>query len=166
MAPHRRHSRNQREQQGLVLLTVLAFILVTTLAASSLVVSFTTQMQREKEEQLLFVGDQFRRAIASYYNTIPPGGTRSFPPSLEALANDQRFATPVQHIRRVYVDPMTGRADWTLVREGGGMVGIASQSAGRPIKKKGFAKDYEYLQDKEKYSDWVFSIRGAPSGSP
>lgn len=149
----------RRHQQGLVLLTVLVFILVTTLASSSLVVLYTTQMQREKEEQLLFVGSQFRRAIASYYNTVPPGGARALPQSLEVLLNDHRFPTPIQHLRRIYADPITGQPDWHLIRESGGIVGVSSQSTQQTIKRRGFAKGYEHLEDKEVYSDWTFSIR-------
>lgn len=143
----------------MVLLAVLLFILVTTLAASSMVVSYTTAVQRDREEQLLFVGDQFRRAIASYYNTVPPGGARSLPQSLDGLLDDQRFPKPIQHLRRLYPDPMTGSPDWQLVRENGGIVGIRSQSGRTTFKKTGFAKGYEHLEGKELYSEWVFSIR-------
>jgi len=146
------------QERGLVLLAILIFILTTTLAASALVVSYKTQTQREKEEQLLFIGAQFRKAIASYYNTVPPGGARALPQSLEALLNDHRFPTPIQHLRQIYVDPMTGQPNWDLIHDNAGIVGVRSRSTQKTIKKKGFAKGFEYLEDKELYSDWVFSI--------
>jgi type II secretory pathway pseudopilin PulG len=152
-------SNSTSDQRGVVLLTVLVFILVTTLAASSLIQMHQTQMQREREEQLLFVGDQFRKAIASYYNTIPPGGARGLPQSLEALLNDQRFPKPRQHLRRIYPDPMTGQADWQLIRESGGIVGVKSQSDHPTLKKRGFSKEYLNFEEKGFYSDWSFSIR-------
>ena len=151
-----------RHQQGLVLLTVLVFILVSTLASSSLVVVYKTQMQREKEDQLLFAGFQFRRAIGSYYNTVPPGGARALPQSLEVLLNDHRFPTPIQHLRRIYADPFTGQADWHLIRESGGIVGVRSQSSQPVLKKRGFGQGNAHLEDKELYSDWTFSIRQSP----
>lgn len=151
LSPHR--------QSGLVLLAVLVFILVTTLAASTLVVMVKTQSQRDREEQLLFVGDQFRKAIASYYNTIPSGGTRALPQSLEMLVSDERFPKPMHHLRRLYPDPITGRPDWHLIREPGGIIGISSRSPQSTIKKHGFAKGYENLEGRELYSDWGFSIR-------
>jgi type II secretory pathway pseudopilin PulG len=151
-----------RGEQGLVLLAILLFILVATLASSSLVVVYKTQMQREKEEQLLFAGKQFRKALASYYNTIPPGGARALPQSLEALVTDERFSKPMQHLRRIYADPMTGQPDWYLIRDDRGIIGIRSQSIQRPVKTAGFGKGYEYLENKEKYSDWTFSIEQRP----
>lgn len=150
------HTRGER---GVILLTMLVFILVTTLAASSLMVSHTTQLQREKEEQLLFAGAQFRRAITSYYNNVPPGGARTLPPSLEALLEDHRFPTPVQHLRRIYPDPMTSQADWDLIREDGGVVGVRSRSTREPLKKGGFGPGNEQLENKSRYADWTFAMR-------
>jgi type II secretory pathway pseudopilin PulG len=105
-----------RKQNGVVLLSILLFVLMTTMAAGAMVQMYQTQTQREKEEQLLFVGDQYRQAIASYYNTIPPGSARTLPSSLDALLSDERLPTPVQHLRRMYEDPMTGTKDWDLFR--------------------------------------------------
>lgn len=145
-------------QRGVVLLTVLVFVLIATLGASSLIQMHQTQTQRDKEEQLLFVGDQFRRAIASYYNTIPPGTGRSLPNSLDDLVNDDRFPSPIHHLRRMYPDPMTGKTDWQPVREGIGIVGVRSRSNHATIKKQGFSKDYRQFEGKDSYSDWTFAI--------
>lgn len=145
-------------QQGAVLLIVLLFVLVTTLGASSMVEMHQTQTQREKEEQLLFVGDQYRRAIASYYGVTPPGGARSLPKSIDDLLNDRRFPTPMQHLRQAYPDPMTGRVDWVLMRAGGGIAGVHSQSTREPIKKSGFGERYRLFEGKASYADWVFAV--------
>jgi type II secretory pathway pseudopilin PulG len=147
------------EQTGVVLLTVLLFVLMTTMAAGSMVQMYQTQTQREKEEQLLFVGDQYRRAIASYYNTIPPGSARTLPSSLEVLLNDQRFPTPVQHLRRMYEDPMTGTKDWGLVSQGGGIAGVYSPSDKSPFKTAGFAPMYKSFEGKTAYTDWKFVVK-------
>lgn len=149
---------SRKKQQGAVLLVVLLFVLVSTLGASSLVEIHQTQTRREKEEQLLFVGDQYRRAIASYYGMIPPGGSRALPRKIEDLLNDQRFTKPVQHLRRAYPDPMTGRVDWELIQSLGGFVGIRSRSTLEPLKKSGFIAHYQTFQNKLKYSDWSFAV--------
>lgn len=153
------------QQRGVVLLAVLVFVLISTLGASSLIQMHQTQTQRDKEEQLLFVGDQYRRAIASYYNTIPTGGARSLPKSLEDLVNDDRFPTPLHHLRRMYPDPMTGQADWQLIREGAGIRGIGSQSKETTLKKSGFSKEDKLFEAMDLYSDWKFVIPPQVNGS-
>lgn len=148
-----------RRQHGVVLVGALVFLLVTTLVASSMVVVHETARKREREEELLFVGMQYRRAIASYYNTIPPGGARRLPESLEVLLLDPRFPTPVVHLRRLYPDPMTGKTDWKLVQVQGGISGIRSRSEQSALKTTGFPQGLEHFKDKAMYSDWVFSVR-------
>lgn len=148
--------RKRAGQHGAVLLIVMLFVLVSALSASTLVQMYQTQTRREKEEQLLFVGDQYRRAIASYYGHIPPGGARSMPPSIDDLLNDQRFPTPIQHLRRAYPDPMTGKVDWTFVRDRGGIAGVRSSSTREPLKQAGFSERYRWFEGKTSYAEWVF----------
>ena len=150
--------RPRKSQHGVVLLTVLVFILLSALAASALVVRYDTDRRREKEAELLFAGAQYRKAIASYYGTIPPGRARSLPPTLEALVTDNRFPTPMHHLRRMYVDPMTGKADWDLIPGPGGFVGVRSRSDLAPVKQSGFGKPFESFENKAHYSEWTFVI--------
>ncbi len=154
-----RASKLRQQQGGLVLLAILLFILVATLAAGSMVQSYQTQTQREKEEQLLFVGDQYRRAINSYYNTFPPGSARALPSSLEVLLSDTRFPTPIAHLRKLYPDPMTGKVDWLLVMDQGGIAAVRSRSTLAPFKVRDFAETYKGFENKTSYEDWVFSVR-------
>ncbi len=144
-------------QRGAVLLMVLVFVLGMTLAAGTLVQSYQTETQREREEELLFVGDQYRRAIASYANTVAPGGARSLPQSLEDLLHDNRFPTPRRHLRRLYPDPMTGQADWVLVRSGTGIIGVHSRSERQPLKQSGFPQRYQFFERQPRYAGWVFA---------
>lgn len=149
-------------QRGAVLLVVMLFVLVSTLAASSLVQSYQTQARREKEEQLLFVGDQYRRAIASYYSVVPPGGARSLPQRIEDLLSDQRFPTAMQHLRKAYPDPMTGQADWVLVRGSGGIAGVHSRSTLEPYKQAGFEPRYQLFGGRKSYTEWMFVVSMVP----
>lgn len=143
----------------MVLLTILLFVLMTTLGAGTMVQMVQTQTQREKEEELLFIGDQYRRAIASYYNTMPPGAARALPSNLEALLSDERFSTPKQHLRRIYADPMTGTTEWGLVTNGGGISGVFSLSDRAPFKTSGFLPAYKEFEGKGSYSDWKFEVK-------
>lgn len=129
------------------------------MAAGSMVQLYQTQTRREKEEQLLFVGDQYRRAISSYFNSFPAGSARTLPQSIDALLNDTRFPTPKQHLRRLYLDPMTGQADWQLVSGGGGVIGVRSRSTLAPFKVSDFAQPYQSFEGKTSYADWVFAVK-------
>ena len=120
-----------------------------------------TVVQREKEKELLFIGDQFRTAIGSYYEGSP-GGVKKFPRTLEELLDDRRYPTTKRHLRRIYNDPMTGRVDWGFVNApDGSIMGIYSVSEQEPQKIARFRTQYEQFADAKKYSDWKFTYAGA-----
>jgi type II secretory pathway pseudopilin PulG len=114
-----------------------------------------TTAQREREAELLFIGEEFKRAITSYYESSP--GVQRFPASLAALVRDERYPTVRRHLRKIYVDPMTGTAQWGLVKQPeGGIVGVYSLSFARPLRTGNFTGAQEEFAGKQKYSDWVF----------
>lgn len=137
----------------------LVFLFVACLGVASILEINQKQKQREKEEELLFIGNEFRTAILSYYNTLPQSGTRQLPHSLDELVNDNRFASPKHHLRRIYVDPMTGNAEWTLLRNAMGIYGVSSMSTDMPIKLAGFAKDIAHFEGASSYAMWTFQVR-------
>lgn len=103
--------------------------------------------QREKEAELMWVGDQFKEAIGLYYQRTP-GSVKRYPETLDDLLEDRRHLGIHRYIRNVYADPITGKADWGLVpAPGGGIMGIYSLSAQRPLReRKG-----------KRYADWIFA---------
>lgn len=108
--------------------------------------------QREKEAELLFRGEAFRAAIASYHKK----GQR-YPQSLEQLVEDKRFPMPVRHLRALYPDPMTGKADWALVAApGGGVMGVYSRSEEAPVKTGNFSLANQGFEKAKGYADWKF----------
>jgi type II secretory pathway pseudopilin PulG len=118
--------------------------------------------QREKEAELLFIGGQFRDAIASYYNKSP--GTKAYPKKIDDLLEDNRFPMPQHHLRQLYRDPMTETTDWALVEApGGGFMGVYSRSEETPVKTGNFAATEEAFEGAEHYKKWVFTY--SPSGS-
>jgi len=147
-------------------------LLVALMGVSLTVVSqvWRTKQKREREEELLFIGDQFRRAIGYYYVSTP-GGAARFPGSLEDLVKDPRFPGVRRHLRKIYRDPMTGRAEWGLVRAGDRIVGVYSLSDEAPLKTAGFGVADRSFENTLKYSDWVFlskfgrSPAAAPAGA-
>ncbi len=91
----------------------------------------------EREDELLFVGNQFRQAIRSYFQSGPVTG--KYPSTLEDLLLDPRSPTPRRHLRRLFIDPISGKADWALVlAPEGGIMGVHSRSDREPLKRANF----------------------------
>ncbi len=116
-----------------------------------------TAAKREKERELLFVGNQYRQALGRYYEASP--GAKQYPAKLEELVEDKRFPKPQRHLRKLYADPMTGHAKWGLVLAAGRITGVHSLSEDVPLKTGNFAKvDAEFAQ-RTRYVDWRFVHR-------
>lgn len=112
--------------------------------------------QREQEAELLFVGNQYRRAIGQYFRNTPGGGQR-YPERLEDLLEDNRYPMPKRYLRRLYADPLTGRAEWGFIEApGGGIMGIYSLSKKKPVKRAQFAARDRIFNEASGYDEWRF----------
>ncbi len=141
---------------GFTLIGLLFLIAGMGVALAALGSVWHTVAQREKEAELLFIGDQYRQALASY-RRMTPGTVKNYPASLEDLLSDPRFPNTVRHLRRLYRDPMTGDKEWGVVRDTArNIVGVYSLSEKIPRKKAGFATGLESFADAQSYRDWVF----------
>jgi type II secretory pathway pseudopilin PulG len=155
---------------------------MTGLASAS--VSWHTAVQRSQEAQLIFIGTEFKAAIKSFYDATP-GAAKQLPRRLEDLLLDTRYPTVRRHLRKIYVDPLTGRAEWGLVATPAGITGVYSLSPREPFKNRGTppaaksntAPAADPLaqggagpapRPKEKYSDckFVASLSQAQESSP
>ena len=115
--------------------------------------------QREKEQELLFIGNQFRRAIASYYERTP-GPAKRYPAKLEDLLQDPRFPGTQRHLRKIYADPISGKPAWGLIAApDGGIMGIHSLSEARTIKSASFLPRDRSFEGTSRYSEWRFSYQ-------
>jgi type II secretory pathway pseudopilin PulG len=152
-------------ESGFTLLGVLFLVTLLSQGLAALGVVWETAAKREKEAQLLFVGDQYRRALESYYRATP-GTDKRYPRDLRHLLRDPRFPNTVRHLRRLHADPMTGREEWGLVQRGEEITGLYSLSEQAPLKTGGFAKPYEAFAGSRSHRDWVFSAlpAAAPAG--
>ncbi|MGU7779883.1 type II secretion system protein [Burkholderia sp. PU8-34] len=146
--------RCPRGQRGIAYLGVLMLVAALGLSLMQAARIWTTVQKRDREAQLLFVGDQYRAAIASYYNAA--GGSR-YPESLDALLEDRRGLPTQRHLRRLYADPLTGSTQWGLVKApDGGIMGVFSEASGQPLKRQGFPARYDTFGDSGAYSEWAF----------
>lgn len=143
-----------RHQQGFTYLAVLLGVAVmgATLALTGM--AWQTVVQRDRESELLFVGDEFRRAIKQYH-----GGSGQYPRQLGDLLQDPRFPGARRYLRKLYLDPITGKFDWVPVRApDGGIMGVFSPSEDAPLKTAGFALADRDFEGKARYSDWQFIV--------
>lgn len=141
---------------GFTYVAILFAVAILGFAIAAAGTVWTTAARRDRELQLLWTGDQFRRAIASYY-THGMAGTREFPRTLSDLLEDRRGPVIRRHLRQLYVDPMTGRFDWQIVRlPDGSIIGVASSSTQEPIKRAGFTEADSTFENASCYCDWRF----------
>jgi len=157
--------RGRRRGRGLVLLALLIALLLISIAMEGALDFWALQRQRQLEEELLFVGNQYRQAIQSYYLV-----GRVLPSSIDDLLEDKRFPVPLHHLRRAYPDPVTGRNDWKLLSEGGRIYGIHSSSTTETIKRANFPRRYAEFANARTYTEWQFFYvppgRGSQGASP
>ena len=145
----------------IALLTLVA-IMGVVLAATGQV--WSTAVRQQKEQELIFAGDQFRNAITQYYKNSP-GQAARYPTSLEDLLKDPRYPDTRRYLRKIYLDPISNSLEWGLVKgPGGEILGVHSLSEQEPFKKSNFSLADKELEGKMQYSDWVFMI--AASGTP
>jgi len=143
-------------QAGFSYLWVLLLVALLGLGLTLAVEIDSTIAQRDKEKALLVIGRQFRTAIGRYYEAQLSGGKHDYPATLDDLLKDNRVAGVKRHLRKIFVDPMTGKPEWGLVQLSGRIVGVHSLSDKTPIKQAGFEAEDSGLRGKQKYSEWVF----------
>ena len=154
-----RYARLSRGFTYVVALIAIAFIGLGLALVSEV---WWQTRQREKERELLFIGHQFRDAIEAYYQHSP-GTVKRYPENLQQLLEDKRYLTVQRYLRKIYIDPMTGKPEWGLVPSpSGGIMGVHSMSGSAPAKTDGFDAVDESFARTSKYSDWKFSYVPQP----
>lgn len=148
-------------QRGFTYIYVLLLIALIGAGLAMVGTVWRTEVKRAKEAELLFIGHEFRQALASFHSRTP-GGEKRYPKSLEDLLLDPRFPQSVRHLRRIYRDPMTGQTEWGLARTANGdIAGIYSLSTEKPMKVGGFTAEDEAFKGTDSYDQWVFAPAGA-----
>lgn len=151
--PSNRCSNRRRSQQGFTFVGVLAVMTVMLITMGAVSEVWHTVMKRENEQELLFVGHQFRHAIGKYYEKM---GT--YPASLEVLLESAaNTAGTARYLRKIYRDPITGDNKWGTVQgQDSKITGVYSLSDEAPSKVSSFIEADKSFEGKEKYSDWKF----------
>lgn len=143
-------------QGGYGLLFMLLAVALLCTGSLAVAIRWTQQIERQKEADLLRVGDAYATAIASYYYSTP-GPAKHFPKNFDELLEDRRFVTLRRHLRAAYPDPVTGSRDWGLVlASDGGIMGVYSVSQKATWRRTALELEHCRLPEAERYVDWKF----------
>lgn len=151
-----------RRQRGFTYFIMLFALAIFGIGLAALGETWSAASQRDKEEELIRIGDAYVRAIREYY-LRSPGTPKTYPMRLDELLEDRRFVGVERHLRRVYLDPITNTADWGLVRApDGGIAGVYSLSEKAPLRRQTLILANAASISGERYTDWKFVYRPAP----
>lgn len=155
---YKQHLRERNGQRGLTLIELIIAITIISILIGAAVPIARKQIMRTKERDLRYALWQMRDAIDRYKDAADRGafqikvGTEGYPPDLETLVDGVDVqGKKVRFLRRIPVDPMTGKSDWNLHSMqdeaksdswgGQNVFDVTSKSTGTAL-------------DGTKYSDW------------
>jgi type II secretory pathway pseudopilin PulG len=143
---------------GLVILvTVIGLVGAATLKVDALL------RRAQAEDDLLETGAAFSEALRTYAEATPKGQPPQ-PPSLQELLKDPRFPGVRRHLRKIFIDPLTGKAEWGIVwadpGERRGVLAVYSLSKAKPLKVAHFDARFSGFENKQHVSEWKFVATG------
>lgn len=151
-----------RRNAGFTYLTILFVVAIMGVGLALAGEVWHTAAVREREAELLHVGEQYRKAIERYYLN----GPRIYPRALPDLLRDARKPGVERYLRRLHPDPVTGE-EWSIVKApDGGVMGVHSKSEAKPIKVAGFSLANKSFENAQKYSDWQFVYTPPATAAP
>ncbi len=133
MAARHHHHPLRRRTCGFTYLGVLLLVVLMGTLLAGLGQRATLLAERERERELLFRGEQIRRAIVSYRAAAEPP---TWPASLQDLLADRRSGVVRHHLRRAYADPFTRQTDWVVIpapEPAQGWMGVHSRATARRL---------------------------------
>lgn len=148
-------------QRGFTYLGLVIMVAIAGLVGAALLKVESLLRRVEAEQELLEIGAEFIGALRSYAAATPRGQPTA-PPSLRELLRDPRYPEPRRHLRKVYVDPITGKAQWGILylADRNGVIGVYSLSESRPFKVANFDYRFQGFENRDAISEWVFTMSG------
>jgi type II secretory pathway pseudopilin PulG len=163
---------SSRYSHGFAYIALLVVIVVIGISLGAAGKYWRNVVLRDKEEELIFRGEQYRQAIELYYKAILVAP--QYPDKIDDLLMDGRTGTGRRHLRKRYKDPISGE-DFVEIRNPATnrIIGVHSPSDKQPLKQSGFPAIYSIKQiilgprpgfpadannfeQKGKYSEWLF----------
>ena len=121
-----RPTRQRRADAGYAMAVLLVGLVIMSVMLTVAMPVWHQMMQREKEEELIFRGTQYARAVGLFQRKYAGG----FPPSVDVLVQ-QKF------LRKKYKDPMVADGEFQLIPPGAMQAGqtgpsLPTTAASRP----------------------------------
>jgi type II secretory pathway pseudopilin PulG len=116
--------RGKPSEDGFILVSVMFILALLIIAMAVALPKISADIQRDREIETMHRGLQYRRAIQLYFRKF-----NRYPPNMDALVktNEIRF------LRKKYVDPTTGKAEWKPVLFGQNKTPLAMGFFGQPL---------------------------------
>jgi len=108
--PHAGRARCRRSQEsGYVYLMALFMVLLVIVGSTIALTNLSTEVRREREDEMIWRGKQYIRAFKLYYRR-----TGHYPPSIDDVQNG---LAGVHFLREAYGDPMNknGEGKWRFI---------------------------------------------------
>lgn len=117
------HAPKSRRESGYILLSVMLLVTLMLLVLSIELPRIAQQIKREKEEELIHRGNEYRSAIRKFFRKFG-----RYPLSVDQLENTNNM----RFLRKRYKDPFTGKDDWRLLHPGEVQLNALNQTQGAP----------------------------------
>ena len=104
-------------EQGYVLVVFILFATLLMVGLATILPKAVFEGRRDKEEELIFRGMQYRHAIQLFYRKFG-----RYPNTIEELEK----TNGIRFLRKRFKDPMTKNGEWRLIRLGPGGVFVGS----------------------------------------
>jgi len=111
----------KRSERGLTLVELIVTVAILSILASAAIPIARFKVKRDRERELRRDLWEMRDAIDRYKDAADRGGiqtkvdSQNYPPDLETLVTGVDIqGKKVKFLRRIPVDPMTGKAEWGL----------------------------------------------------
>jgi type II secretory pathway pseudopilin PulG len=152
---------NRPPEAGFTYVGLVVFVAILGLVGAATLKVDSLLRRAAAEQELLEIGAAFSEALRSYAAATPRGFPTA-PPTLQDLLKDPRFPGTRRHLRKIFVDPITGENEWGVLYQGDkvGVLAVYSLSQAQPLKVANFDARFQNFENKEHLSEWKFTAQG------
>jgi type II secretory pathway pseudopilin PulG len=160
-------ARTVRRQAGFTYVGLVVFVAILGMVGAATLKVDGLLRRAAAEQELLEIGAAYSAALRRYA-AATPRGFPPVPPTLQDLLKDPRFPGTRRHLRKIFVDPITGGTEWGIVYLGDktGVLAVHSLSQARPLKVANFDARFPGFENREHLSEWKFSAAESRAAAP